>query len=174
MKTELAAILGAIDFIENHLKDPIQISDITDEVSFSVYHFSRTFQRFTHYSPYDYLMRRRMTEAVDRLIMSEDKIIDIGCLYQFNSPENFSRVCKRLFGLQPRQIRERKQLDQRLLTTKLSEPYLIFINSIDPIKPKFRCIPELALGGFEIRIENGSFGQSFNDLIKLVEHSLRG
>ena len=60
---DIGLMLQAIEFIEAHLKDDISVADIAASVSFSLYHFSRTFSRVTRYSPYDYLMRRRLTEA---------------------------------------------------------------------------------------------------------------
>jgi AraC-like DNA-binding protein len=53
----------AIDFIEAHLRADVTVGDVAAAVSYSVYHFCRTFNQVTHYTPYDYLMRRRLAEA---------------------------------------------------------------------------------------------------------------
>ncbi len=38
----------AIDFIEAHLQEDITVSDIAAAVSYSIYHFCRTFNQVTH------------------------------------------------------------------------------------------------------------------------------
>jgi AraC family transcriptional regulator len=96
----------ALDFIEAHLRDDIAVGDVAAAVSYSVYHFCRTFNQITHHTPYDYLMRRRLAEAARELLQTDRKIIDLAYEYQFNNPETFSRAFKRVFDMQPNQLRK--------------------------------------------------------------------
>ena len=114
----------AIDFIEAHLQAAIAVADIADAASFSLYHFCRTFSQVTQHTPYDYLMRRRLAEAASELLRTDKKIIDIACDYQFNNPETFSRAFRRVFDMQPNQLRKQGSLDRRRVMPRLTLAHL--------------------------------------------------
>jgi AraC family transcriptional regulator len=128
-------MLKAIEFIESHLTDDITVADMAESVSFSLFHFSRVFSRVTRHSPHEYLMRRRFCEAARCLMTSDEKIIDIAFRYQFKAPETFSRAFKRVFYLQPRQVKSGTMLDKRRLMGEVTQEYLEFINSGISLKP---------------------------------------
>jgi AraC family transcriptional regulator len=114
----------ALDFVEANLQAPIGVADMAAAVSYSLYHFCRTFNQATHHTPYDYLMRRRLAEAARALLETEDKIIDIALDYQFNNPETFSRAFKRVLGLQPSQWRRTGHPDPRRLMPRLTRAHI--------------------------------------------------
>ena len=103
---DLAQIARALDYIEDHLQEAITVADMAEAVSYSLWHFCRTFNQATHHTPYDYLMRRRLAEAARALLEGDEKIIEVALDYQFNNPETFSRAFKRVFGLQPSRWRK--------------------------------------------------------------------
>lgn len=109
--SKLEAMSHALDYIEAHLREAVTIADVASAISYSLYHFCRTFNEVTHHTPYDYLMRRRLTAAAHDLIHTETKIIEIACDYQFNNPETFSRAFRRLFDVQPNQARKQGSVD---------------------------------------------------------------
>jgi AraC family transcriptional regulator len=121
---DVAVIARAIDYIEANLKESIAVADMAANASYSLYHFCRMFNEATHQTPYDYLVRRRLSEAARALVLTDAKIIDIAFDYQFNSPETFSRAFKRLFEIQPRQWRARGLADTRKLIPRLSQAHL--------------------------------------------------
>jgi AraC family transcriptional regulator len=150
--SDVGIILKAIDYIEEHLEDAVTVADIAAYVSFSLYHFTRVFNRVTHHTPYDYLMRRRLSEATRVLLETERKIIDIAFDYQFNAPETFSRAFRRVYHQQPRCVRSTKQIDQRLFTTKPSLPYLEFLNRFT-LKPASKSLPTIRVTGIANQVE---------------------
>ena len=82
--SQLDSMYAAVEFIEANLRSPIRVADMAASVSYSLYHFCRTFNAAVRHTPYDYLMRRRLTESARELVESDRKIIDIACDYQFN------------------------------------------------------------------------------------------
>lgn len=144
---DIAKMTAALDFIEANLMEEITVADVAASVAYSLYHFSRTFSRIVRHTPYDYLMRRRLCEAARCLLESNDKIIDIAFDYQFNAPETFSRAFKRMFFLQPRQVRAQQRLDRRRLMPKLSQNYLAYINSGVSLMPVRERIAPLRIAG---------------------------
>jgi AraC family transcriptional regulator len=136
--SKVDSIYQAVEFMEEHLTQAIAIGDAADAVSYSVYHFCRMFNEVVHHSPYDYLIRRRLSESVRDLTTTDRKIIDIGLDFQFNSPETYSRAFKRMFEMQPNQCRKRGTIDRRLLMAPLSLRHLQHRNEGDLLKPIFQ------------------------------------
>jgi len=133
--SNILAMLKAIEFIESNLKADIGVADIADAVSYSLYHFCRMFNRIVHHTPYDYLMRRRLSESARELVETDKKIIEIALEYQFNSPETYSRAFKRMFDMQPSQWKKQGSLDRRSLMSKLTPEHIEHINKGDYLKP---------------------------------------
>ena len=128
-------ILRAIQFVEGHLQDDISVSDIADVAGYSLYHFCRLFNQATHYTPYDYLMRRRIAEAAGELIQGSRKIIDIAFAYQFNSHEVFSRAFKRVVGLLPSELRKQGEAPPWRLLPRLTHSFLDHIQKAGGLEP---------------------------------------
>lgn len=145
--SDISLMLKAIEFIEAHLTETVTIADVAEAVSFSLFHFSRTFSRITRHAPYDYLIRRRLSEAARRLLETDEKVIDIAFRYQFNAPETFSRAFKRMFNLQPRQIKTGPGFDQRRLLPRFGADYLHYINGNTGLIPTLQKMPALYLTG---------------------------
>jgi AraC family transcriptional regulator len=133
--SNILAMLKAIEFIESNLEADIGVADIADAVSYSLYHFCRMFNRIVHHTPYDYLMRRRLSESARELVETDKKIIEISLEYQFNSPETYSRAFKRMFDMQPSQWKKQGSLDRRSLMSKLTPEHIEHINKGDYLKP---------------------------------------
>lgn len=150
--SQIEAIQHAIEFTERNLQKPISVAGIAEAASYSVYHFCRVFSRVAHHSPYDYLMRRRLSEAARALVESDRKIIDIALDYQFNSPETFSRAFKRMFDRQPNQWRKEGILNRRFLLSPFSLAYLQHINRGDCLKPVFAQKKAVHMAGLMIQI----------------------
>lgn len=106
MDNHLPAILKAIEYIESHLKDNLNIGDVADHVGFSKYHFTRVFKDVTSLSPSEYYRGRKVTQAIDYMQTKQCKIIDAAFEYGFNSPEVFTRSCLSAFDQSPSQIKK--------------------------------------------------------------------
>jgi AraC family transcriptional regulator len=160
--------LKAIEFIESHLTDDITVADMAESVSFSLFHFSRVFSRITRHSPHEYLMRRRFCEAAQCLMSSDEKIIDIAYRYKFKAPETFSRAFKRIFSLQPRQVRSGKRLDNRRLMGEFTQEYLKFINSGISLKPKAMNRTSMKISGIAATIDAHDPNSQIKEIWSLV------
>jgi len=172
--TRLQRVQRAIHFMENHLTEPITIADAADAACYSLYHFCRTFNSVAHHSPYDYLMRRRLSQAAERLVESRSKIIDIAFDYQFNSPESFSRAFKKMFSVQPKQYRNRGSLDRRQLLTELTSERLDLMSRAVSLIPERTHLDGSTLSGLmgPIQEDAGLVAGLWEDLN--TDHPLEG
>ncbi len=124
-------VFKSIEFIERNLQQPIKIEDISNEVGFSIYHFSRIFNKYTGHSPYDYMIRRRISEVAKEIVLKKEKIIDIAFDYHFNNYETFLRAFKRMFGILPNDLRKAKNIETLILRLPITYDYLLHINRKD-------------------------------------------
>lgn len=147
MIDQVAPIYKAIEYIESHLQENIVVAQIAEAAGYSLFHFMRKFNQMVHHTPYDYLMRRRLTEAANALIHGKQRIIDIGQDYCFNDQETFSRVFRKMFQKTPSQCRKEKSFPFYRLMSPLTMDDLLYINSSDFNPPMIRDVNELQLVG---------------------------
>lgn len=152
--SNIEAIFRAVEFIEAHLQGEIGVADVADAVSYSLYHFCRVFNQTVHHTPYDYLIRRRLSEAARELVETDRRIIDVAFDYQFNSSETFSRAFKRMFGVQPSQWRKRGRIDRRSLLSRPTQRYLEHINRGDYLRPVLEEKDTLRLAGIMTLVQD--------------------
>jgi AraC family transcriptional regulator len=151
----LTAISRALDFVEDNLKRDITVADMAGAASYSLYHFCRIFNRVVHHTPYDYLMRRRLSESARDLLASDKKIIEIALDYCFNSPETYSRAFKRMFGIQPYRWKKRARLDRRSLMPRCTLRHIQHINQGDYLRPILKEKGVLHLAGVMSLVRDG-------------------
>jgi len=152
----MTALVKALDFIEDSLQEAIGISDAAKAASYSLYHFCRLFNRYVHHTPYDYLMRRRLTEAAQELKQTDKQIIDIAFDYQFNTHETFCRAFKRFTGMQPKEWRKKGIEDRRFTFSRRTTQHLQFINGGILAKPELIEHRALILAGVSSIIQPGA------------------
>ncbi|NIV30027.1 MAG: helix-turn-helix domain-containing protein [Anaerolineae bacterium] len=144
----------AIDLVEGNLMAAVTVADMAAAAGYSLFHFCRTFNQATHHTPYDYLMRRRLSEAAQTLVRTDRKIIDVAFDYQFNSPETFSRAFKRMFDTQPSQWRREGRVDPRLLMPRLTPAHLRNLRRGNGLRPALVDLPPLQLTGLMTHIRD--------------------
>lgn len=91
----------AIDYIEDHLHQNIEIDDISRAAMTSKYHFQRMFYALTGYTISEYVRNRRLTLAAEELGVTNHNVIDIALRYGYVSPEAFTKAFQRLHGVTP-------------------------------------------------------------------------
>ncbi|MBN1261608.1 MAG: helix-turn-helix transcriptional regulator, partial [Anaerolineae bacterium] len=144
---DLELMCEALAFIESHLQQPITVANMADAVGYSLYHFCRIFNAATHHTPYEYLMRRRLSKSVEALATSEAKIIDIAFDFQFNSHETYSRAFKRLLGVQPNQVRKGEWIDPHRLMPPLTRAHLEHLRNRAHLKPRLVNLESITIAG---------------------------
>lgn len=88
-------IKKAINYIEQHYIDKIQLEDIAEAANLSVSHFQRIFKKTMNISPTDYLKQYRLTKAKELLLTTTQSITDISFNCGFESNAYFSYIFKK-------------------------------------------------------------------------------
>lgn len=102
----LECVAQAADFIEQHLNTELAAEMVAAHVGFSVYYFHRIFQATVGESIADYIRKRRLTQAAEKLQTSNKALIEIALESGFESQEAFTRAFKKMFSVTPGYFKE--------------------------------------------------------------------
>ncbi len=97
----IQGIQRAIDYVEEHITEEIDIEDVAAAAYSSPFHFQRVFGILCGLSLGDYIRMRRLSLAGEELSKGNAKIIDIALKYGYDTPESFSRAFTRFHGIAP-------------------------------------------------------------------------
>ena len=98
-------IQQSLQWIEDHLEDPIDIAALSDQAHLSMYYYQRLFSRLVGRPVAEYQKLRRVARASGDLLAAE-RILDVALKWGFQSHETFSRAFKEAYGLTPDEYRK--------------------------------------------------------------------
>lgn len=98
-------IQRAIDYIEGHITEEMDIADIARQAYASAFHFQRVFGVLCGMTVGEYIRCRRLSLAAQELSRSDIKVIDVALKYGYDSPDSFARAFQRFHGVAPSQAR---------------------------------------------------------------------
>lgn len=93
----------AIDYVEEHITEPIDYEKVAKQAYLSSFHFQRVFSIVCDFTLGDYIRMWRPSLAGNELASSGIRVIDAAMKYAYDMPENFSRAFTRMESLPPRQ-----------------------------------------------------------------------
>lgn len=97
---------NAINYIEEHIENEIDMEKVASIAGCSSYHFQRMFAYMADVPLSEYIRRRRMSLAATELLNKKSKVIDIALKYGYDSPTAFNRAFKNIHGVAPSKIGE--------------------------------------------------------------------
>lgn len=101
----ISSMNNALAYIENHLAEDIDYSEIAKIAYCSEYHFKRMFSFLSGISLSEYVRRRRLTLAALDLKDKNFRIIDVAVKYGYSSADSFSRAFQIMHGILPSEAR---------------------------------------------------------------------
>ena len=87
--------------MHRHLSGPLSVQDIAAAVNLSASHFSRQFKARTGYSPYEYIVLRRIDKAKYLLTSTRQTVGEVAFATGYNSEENFIHSFQKHVGIPP-------------------------------------------------------------------------
>lgn len=94
-------IQNALDYIENHITDKPDYSEIAEQAYCSVFYFQRIFNALCGMTIGEYIRNRRLTLAGSELSSLKSRVIDVALKYGYESPESFTRAFTKFHGITP-------------------------------------------------------------------------
>ncbi len=101
----------AIDYIEEHITEPVDYERIAREMNLSSFYFQKIFMIICGFTVGEYIRNRRLSLAGSELASSkpasaDSRIIDIALKYGYDTPEGFTRAFTRFHGASPNAVRK--------------------------------------------------------------------
>ncbi|MBW4564471.1 MAG: AraC family transcriptional regulator [Mojavia pulchra JT2-VF2] len=100
----------AISYIQDNLEKDLTLTEISETVGMSMYHFSRLFKQSMGYTPHQYVMNCRIEKAKKLLTRTEQTIDQICQQVGFQSQSHFTNVFRKLIGTTPKVYREKVKI----------------------------------------------------------------
>jgi AraC-like DNA-binding protein len=97
-------------FIDQHIHSGINLKDICAALSVSSSHLCHAFAAYYHISPIQYLIGRRINEAMQILITSNLSVKEIANIAGFDNLSNFNTHFRQQVGISPSQFRENRRI----------------------------------------------------------------
>ena len=101
-------IQKAIDWIEQHIGEKMEILQLSGDTCLSPFYFQRLFKRLTGRPVMEYIKLRRLARAADELLRTGQKISDIALEMGYENHETFTRAFKEIYGATPTTFRKQK------------------------------------------------------------------
>jgi len=94
-------IRDLLDWLEDHLDQPLALNNVAIKAGYSKWHLQRMFKDVTGLAIGAYIRARRLSKSAVALRLTARPILDIALQYRFDSQQTFTRAFKKQFGLTP-------------------------------------------------------------------------
>jgi AraC family transcriptional regulator, L-arginine-responsive activator len=100
----------AVSLMEANIEEPLSTDDIANLVGISRRQLERQFKQYLGSVPSRYYLELRLRRARQLLLESNHSIVQVGLMCGFSSGSHFSTAYGALYGITPREERQRKLL----------------------------------------------------------------
>jgi AraC-like DNA-binding protein len=115
--SDLTHVSRAIGWIRDHYAEPMRIEDLAGMSGMSASAFHRHFRAVTAMSPLQFQKRIRLQQARSLLVTQPRDVAGVGHLVGYDSPSQFTREYRRLFGAPPVQDAARLRTESERAAT---------------------------------------------------------
>jgi AraC-like DNA-binding protein len=99
--SHIAHLARAIRWIRDHYDETLRVEDLAALATMSVSSFHRHFRAVTSMTPIQFQKQMRLHEARTRLLADAGDVAGVGFAVGYDSPSQFSREYRRMFGVPP-------------------------------------------------------------------------
>lgn len=104
----MKGINNVINYIETHLEEPISYEYLSGMIGYSTFYFHRIFTMLFGMTVGEYIRYRRLTKAADLIKETNQSVLEIAYLFQYQTPEGFTKAFKSFHGCSPIKMRQEK------------------------------------------------------------------
>ena len=121
MPGNIRNVIRAIDYIESHLHEKLELETIAEALHYSKFHLHRMFTDTVGLTIQTYAQRRRLTEAAKLLVFSDKPILEIALSAGYESQQSFTDSFRAMYKKTPNQYREKEEFYPLQLRYVLNE-----------------------------------------------------
>lgn len=115
-------IQKSIDYIERNFENEIDLQDVAKEAFMSFSNFYRIFFALTGHSVKEYIRKRRISLAIEDILLNKDTLMNIAVKYGFSSSDTFTKSFRNVVGCNPTIFRK-ENLQYRFEKIDVLEKY---------------------------------------------------
>jgi AraC-like DNA-binding protein/predicted transcriptional regulator YdeE len=104
--SQFTNIKTALEYIDNHLDEPMSVESLAKLFHFSPFYFHRMFTLIVGKTIAAHIRDRRLNCACVQLVNTNSSVLNIGLDCGYNSAQSFSRAFRDAFGLSPSEYRK--------------------------------------------------------------------
>lgn len=121
---KIRAVRRMQDFMEDNLKSPITLSQLSRAAGYSQWHAGRVFKELTGKTPFAYLGELRLSKAAELLRAGQPRVVDVAFDFVFDSHEGFTRAFIRQFGETPKKYSRGSGSAKIFMPVRIHDYYL--------------------------------------------------
>lgn len=99
--SNFSAIEASMDYIQEHLTEPIKLEDLAAVANMSKTYYTTIFKKLNGVTPWDHIVSKRIDLAISYLQNDSQTMLDLALKCGFNSTANFNRAFKKYTGRTP-------------------------------------------------------------------------
>jgi AraC family transcriptional regulator len=96
-----ARLSKVVEYIEAHIDRDIALTDLAATVGMSAHYFSELFKQSVHFSPHQYVLRRRIERARKLLNDPAITVFEAAIRSGFTDQSHFTKIFRRIVGVTP-------------------------------------------------------------------------
>jgi AraC family transcriptional regulator len=138
----------AMEHIERHLDESVDVAELARIATTSEYHLRRMFSALAGMPLSEYIRRRRLTVAGAEVLAGGETLLEIAVRYGYGSGEAFARAFRAMHGTGPGEAR-------RTGAALVSQPRLTFRLTVEgSTSMQYRVVdrPAFTVAGFKTRV----------------------
>lgn len=121
MPGNIKNVIAAIDYIESHLYEKLDLDTIAEALYYSKYYLHRMFTGTVGLTIRTYIQRRRLTEAAKLLVFSDKPILEIAFTAGYESQQSFTDSFRAMYKKAPNHFRKKEEFYPLQLRYVLNE-----------------------------------------------------
>lgn len=166
-------ILTIIDIIENHLPQPISVSDIAKQCGYSRSYIQHQFKAATGYTLTHYQRSRALSIAANRLAEGKHRVLDVAIELGFESQEAFARAFRQHSSVAPSHLLGRNVWAERMYFPRLGANQLAHLSTLQTLPLTLVNQPETRWGCYVFTVDSSQRDiKVITDAINLAHQSL--
>ena len=123
---QIKAVQNMQDYIQQHLYEPITLTELARNAGYSPFHSARLFKEHIGKAPFEYIRTMRLTQAALKLRDEKVKVLDVAMNFVFDSHEGFTRAFSKEFGITPYKYSKNPPPIQLFMPTPIRDQYLFY------------------------------------------------
>ena len=101
-----AVVKKVVDYIETHIDEDLPLDKIANAFNYSKFYIARIFTEETKCTFYKYIQGRRLTLAAQKLVETEQPIVEIAYEAHYDSQQAFTLAFKQFYECTPKIYRK--------------------------------------------------------------------